>query len=192
MKQKLFKTMLLLGALVVGLGNAWATDPVTLASWTFTSESYPANKTDFNATGGSCTGSTFNLNGSGAQWNSTKGYAFTAVTDITITLKTTVALPAGTAISFSADMFYNKAGNAPMTGFNLTASENGGSYATTGLDVTSLSLSNSSATKTCVYTLQSALAVNGTVAIKYTQTGKAGAGQGYFNNIAITYTPATP
>jgi uncharacterized protein YjdB len=193
MKQKLLKTMLLLCTLLVGgVSSAWATDPVTLASWTFTSESKPANNTDFKATGGSCTNSTFNLNGSGSTWNSTKGYAFTAVTDIIITLKTTVALPAGTEISFSADTYYNKASNAPMTGFTLTASENGGSYATTGLDVTSLSLSNSSATKTCVYTLQSALAVNGTVAIKYTQTGKAGAGQGYFNNIAIIYTPAAP
>ena len=186
--------MLLLCVLVGGISSAWATDPVTLASWTFTSGSKPANNTNFEATGGSCTGSTFYLNGSGSTWNTGagKGYAFTAVTDITITLKTTVALPAGTELSFSADIFYNKASNAPMTGFTLTASENGGSYSTSGLDVTSLSLSNSSTTKTCVYTLQSALAVNETVAIKYTQTGKAGSGQGYFNNIAIKYTPATP
>ena len=169
----------------------WATDPVTLASWSFTSKSYPSNETNFSATGGSCTGSTFYLNGTGSTWNSIKGYAFTAVTDIVITLKTTVALPAGTTISFSADTYYNKASNAPMTGFTLTASENGGSYATTGLDVTSLSLSTSSATKTCVYTLQNNLAVNGTVAIKYTQTGKAGAGQGYFGNINVTYTPVS-
>ena len=193
MKQKLLKCMLLLCILVLGgVGNLWATDPVTLASWTFTSGSKPANKTDFVATGGSCTSSTFYLNGSGSTWNNSKGYAFTEVTDITITLKTTVAFPAGTELSFSADIFYNKASNAPMTGFTLTASENGGSYSTSGLDVTSLSLSNSSTTKTCVYTLQSALAVNETVAIKYTQTGKAGSGQGYFNNIAIKYTPATP
>ena len=193
MKQKLLKSMLLLCILVLGgASNLWATDPVTLASWTFTSGSKPANKTDFVATGGSCTSSTFYLNGSGSTWNNSKGYAFTEVTDITITLKTTVALPAGTELSFSADIFYNKASNAPMTGFTLTASENGGSYSTSGLDVTSLSLSNSSTTKTCVYTLQSALAVNETVAIKYTQTGKAGSGQGYFNNIAIKYTPATP
>ncbi len=168
-------------------GTAWAAD-VTLASWTFTSESYPSNKTNFLATDGSCLESTFYLNGTGSTWNTNKGYAFTAVTDITITLKTTVALPAGTEISFSADTYYNKASNAPMTGFNLTASENGEAYSTTGLNIISLSLSNSSATKTCVYTLQSALAVGETVAIKYTQTGKAGAGQGYFGNIIITYT----
>ena len=168
-------------------GTAWA-EEVTLASWTFTSESYPSNKTNFLATGGSCLESTFYLNGTGSTWNTNKGYAFTAVTDITITLKTTVALPAGTEISFSADTYYNKASNAPMTGFNLTASENGEAYSTTGLNIESLSLSNSSATKTCVYTLQSALAVGETVAIKYTQTGKAGAGQGYFGNIIITYT----
>ena len=194
MKKLLLKTLLLLCCMLAGVNSAWATDPVTLASWTFEDGdgNYPSNKTNFNATGGSCTSSTFYLNGTGSTWNSTKGYAFTSVTDITITLKTTVALPAGTEISFSADTYYNKASNAPMKGFNLTASENGGSYSTTGLDVTSFSLSTSSQTKTCVYTLQSALAVNGTVAIKYTQTGKAGSGQGYFNNIAITYTPATP
>ena len=176
--------MLLLCALVVGSSSVWATDQ-TYASWTFTSDNKPAIKTDFSATGGPCTESTFYLDGAGATWNSTKGFAFTAVTSITLTLKLISALPAGSKITFSADTYYRNANNAPMTGFTLTASENGGDYATTGLNVTSLSLSNSSATKTCVYTTQNALDEDQTLAIKYTQTGKAGTGQGYFNNIVI-------
>lgn len=180
---------MLVALLCAGFTSAWGGE-VTLALWTFTSESYPANKTNFTATSGPCEESTFYLNGTGSTWNNSKGYAFTAVTDITITLKTTIALPAGTEIKFSANTFYNKASNAPMTGFNLTASENGGNYSTTGLNVSSFSLSTSDAKKECVYTLQNDLAVGKTVAIKYTQTGKAGAGQGYFNNISIAYTPA--
>jgi len=185
MKQKsLLKTMLLLCALIVGSGSVWAADE-TYASWTFTSESFPSNKTNFSATGGPCNESTFYLNGTGSTWNSSKGYAFTAVDDITLTLKLTSALPAGSKITFSADTYYNKASNAPMKGFSLSVSENGGTSSTTGLDVTSFSLSTSSETKTCVYTTQTALAVGNTIAIKYTQTGKAGSGQGYFNNIEI-------
>ena len=176
--------MLLLCAMIAGSSSVWADDQ-TYASWTFTSDNKPANKTNFSATGGPCTESTFYLDGTGATWHSTKGFAFTAVTSITLTLKLTSALPAGSKITFSADTYYNNKTNAPMTGFNLTASENGGDYTTTGLNVTSLSLSNSSATKTCVYTTQNALAMDNTIAIKYTQTGKAGSGQGYFNNILI-------
>ena len=162
----------------------WAEDE-TYASWTFSSESYPSNKTNFSATGGACDESTFYLDGSGSTWNTSKGYAFTAVTSITLTLKIVNALPAGSEITFSADTYYNKATNAPMTGFTLTASEDGSDFSTTGLDVTSLSLSTSSATKTCVYTTQEALAAGKTIAIKYTGTGKAGSGQGYFGNIVI-------
>ena len=176
--------VLLLCALIVGSSSAWGADE-TYASWEFTSDSYPANKTNFSATGGTCTQSTFYLNGSGSQWNDTKGYAFTSVTSITITLKLESALPAGSKLTFSADTYYNKANNAPMKGFDLTASENNGEYTTTGLNVTSLSLSTSSATKTCIYTTQNALAAGETIAIKYTGTGKAGVGQGYFGNIII-------
>lgn len=190
-KQHLLKSMLLLCALVVGSNSLWAVD-ITYAEWTFTSESYPSNSTNFSATGGPCTESTFYLNGSGSTWNSTKGYAFTAITDITLTLKLATALPAGSKVTFSADTYYNKSSNAPMTGFSLSVSENGGSYTTTGLNVTSFSLSNSSATKTCVYTTQSALAAGKTIAIKYTGTGKAGAGQGYFGNIIITGPTVVP
>ena len=164
--------------------NVWGADE-TYASWVFTSDSHPANKTNFSATGGTCTQSTFYLNGTGSTWNDTKGYAFTAVTSITITLKLESALPAGSKLTFSADTYYNRASNAPMKGFNLTASENDGEYTTTGLNVTSLTLSTSSATKTCIYTTQNALAAGKTIAIKYTQTGKAGGGQGYFGNIII-------
>ena len=102
MKHFTFNFKWLVMSLLLCIGSsAWATDPVTLASWTFEDGdgNYPSNKTNFNATGGSCTSSTFYLNGTGSTWNSTKGYAFTAVTDITITLKTTVALPAGTEIT---------------------------------------------------------------------------------------------
>ena len=164
--------------------SVWGAD---LAEWTFTSESYPANKTDFAATDGAFkAGSTFYLNGTGSTWNTTKGYAFTAVTDITITLKLAKAVEAGTEITFAADMYYNKASNAPMTGFDMSVSVNGGAAGTTGLDVTSLALSNSSANKQVVYTTQTDLAANSTVALIYTQKGKAGAGQGYFSNVSIT------
>ena len=184
----------LFAMLALGVGNAWA-ETETLASWTFTSSSYPKNKTNFSATGGTCkTGSTFYLNGSGSTWNTSagKGYAFTAVTDITITLKLANPISAGTEITFAADMFYNKATNAPMKGFNVAVSSNGGTYVTTGLNVTSISLSNSSQNKAVVYTAQSDLEKDATIAIKYTQTGKAGAGQGYFNNITITAEQSLP
>lgn len=184
----------LFATLALGVGNAWA-ETETLASWTFTSSSYPKNKANFSATGGTCkTGSTFYLNGSGSTWNTSagKGYAFTAVTDITITLKLANPISAGTEITFAADMFYNKASNAPMKGFNVAVSSNGGTYVTTGLNVTSISLSNSSQNKAVVYTAQSDLEKDATIAIKYTQTGKAGAGQGYFNNITITAEQSLP
>ena len=184
----------LFAMLALGVTNAWA-ETETLASWTFTSSSYPKNKTNFSATGGTCkTGSTFYLNGSGSTWNTSagKGYAFTAVTDITITLKLANPISAGTEITFAADMFYNKASNAPMTGFNVAVSSNGGTYVTTGLNVTSISLSNSSQNKAVVYTAQSDLEKDATIAIKYTQTGKAGAGQGYFNNITVTAEQSLP
>lgn len=170
----------------------WATDPVTLAAWTFSSTSYPANRTNFAATSGTCTGSTFYLDGTGSTWNTGagKGYAFTAVTSVTITLKLSEALPVGTQITFAADIFYNKASNAPMKGFDMSVSVNEGSFGTTGLTPTSISLTNNSANKSITYTTQSALAKNATIALKYTQTGKAGAGQGFFNNITIVYTPS--
>lgn len=165
----------------------YQTSTANLASWAFTSESYPANKTDFDATSGVCTESTFYLNGSGSTWNATKGYAFTAVTDIVISIVAANPMEAGSTITLSLDSFYNKASNAPMTGFNLSVSESDGAYVTTGLSVTSWSLSTSSATKTVTYTLQDNVAKNSTVKFKLTQTGKAGAGQGYLNNIVTSY-----
>ncbi|MGM9860287.1 MAG: Ig domain-containing protein, partial [Muribaculaceae bacterium] len=158
----------------------------TLASWTFTSSSYPANKTAFAATDGTCLESTFYLDGTGSTWSSSKGYAFTAVTSITLTLRTTVAIPSNTVISFAADMFYNKSSNAPAKGYDLTVSENGGTATTTGLDVTSISLSDSKATKTVNYTTQTNLAVGATIELIYTQTGMVGSGQAYFGNIVIS------
>ena len=175
--------------LTVGVGNVWGEE--TFAAWEFTSSSYPQNKTNFGATSGSMmTSSTFYLNGSGSTWNTSKGYAFTVVTDITITLTLNQTVPAGTAITLSAATFYNKASNAPMKGFDITAKEGTGSYGTTGLSTTSWSLSTSSATKSVTYTTQAELVSGKTIVFKLTQTGKAGAGQGYFNDINITGTIA--
>lgn len=161
-----------------------------LATWTFTSASYPAKKTYFKATGGTCPESTFYLNGSGAQWNTSagKGYAFTAVTDITLTLKTTVAIPQNTVISFAADMFYNKASNTPVTEYTLTVKENGGDESTTGLDKTSIPLSNSKATNTVNYTTQTNLAAGATIEFIYSRKDDKpkGSGQAYFGNIVIS------
>ena len=179
--------LLLVMFLTLTASAAWG-DTETLAKWTFTSSSYPSNNTNFDATDGTCkTGSAFYLNGSGSTWNTSsgKGYAFTVVNDITITLKLSKAIPTATKITFSADMFYNKDSNAPMTGFSMSVSENGSTFTTTGLDVTSISLSTTSANKKIVYTTQTALAKDATIQLKYTQTGKKGAGQGYFNNIQV-------
>lgn len=161
----------------------------TLASWAFTSGNYPANKTNYKNNGNNdlATG-TFYLNGTGSQWNTPKGYAFTAVTDITITVTATNALKKGAKITFSMDTYYNKASNAPMKGFNLTAAEGEATASTTGLSVTSFSLSTSSATKSVDYTLQNDVSAGSTVKLILTQTGKAGAGQGYINNIKAEYT----
>ena len=176
----------LFAMLALGVGNAWA-ESETMATWTFSSSSYPKNKTNYEATSGTCkTGSTFYLNGTGSQWHNTKGYAFTAVTDITITIKLSKAISAGTPLTFSADMFYNNSSNAPMTGFDLSVSEKGSAYSTTGLSATSISLSNSSANKAVKYTTQNALDKDATIQLKYTGKGKAGAGQGYFGNIKVT------
>lgn len=170
----------------LGVGNAWGE---TFAAWSFTSSSYPSNKKDFDATSGTMrTSSTFYLNGSGSTWNSTKGYAFTAVTDITITLTLNQAAPAGTKITLSAATYYNKASNAPMNGFSIQAKEGTGSFGTTGLSATSWSLSSSSATKTVIYTTQATLASGTKIVFKFTQTGKAGSGQGYFNDISVSGT----
>ena len=161
----------------------------TLASWSFTSSSYPLNKTNYanNGSDDLATG-TFYLNGTGSTWNTSKGYAFTAVTDITITVTATKALKKGAKISFSMDSFYNKSSNAPMTGFDLTAAEGEATASTTGLSVTSFSLSTSSATKSVDYTLQNDVSAGSIVKLILTQTGKAGAGQGYIDNIKAEYT----
>ena len=160
----------------------------TLASWDFTSSSYPENKTNYANNGSEdLAEGTFYLNGTGSTWNTSKGYAFTAVTNITITVKATKALKKGAKITFSMDTYYNKDKNAPMKGFNLTAAE-GATASTTGLSVTSFSLSSSSATKSVVYTLQNDVSAGSTVKLILTQTGKAGAGQGYIDNIKAEYT----
>ena len=173
---------------VFGVGNAWGAT-TTLAGWTFTDESYPSNKTNFTATTGTMTSSsTFYLNGTGSTWNVTKGYAFTAVTDITITLTLTQAVPKGTVFTLTAATFYNKASNAPMTGFTITAKEGTGSFASTGVGTTSWSLSTSSSSPTTTYTTQAALASGTAIAFKLTGTGKAGSGQGYIGDITITAT----
>ena len=190
-KQNSLKLLLCILLTCMGV-SAWGTD-VDLASWTFTSgtagTNYPSNKTNFKATSGTCTESTFYLNGSGSTWNTSKGYAFTAITSMTVTVKLVSAVTKGTEITFAGDMFYNKSTNAPVTGYNLTASINSGTASTTGLSATSISLSNSSATKSVTYTAQSDLAVGTTIALIYTQTGKAGQGQAFVNNIKVT-TPA--
>ena len=161
----------------------------TLASWSFTSSSYPANKTNYanNGSDDLATG-TFYLNGTGSTWNKTKGlYAFTAVTDITITVKATNALKQGSKITFSMDTYYNKTTNAPMKGFNLTVAEGDATASKTGLSVTSFSLSTSTANKSVDYTLQNDVSAGSTVKLILTQTGKAGTGEGYINNIKAKY-----
>lgn len=161
----------------------------TLASWNFTSSSYPANQTNYANNGSEdLTTGTFYLNGTGSTWNSSKGYAFTAVTDITITVTATKALKKGSKITFSMDTYYNKASNAPMKGFNLTAAEGDATASTTGLSVTSFSLSTSSATKSVDYTLQNDVSAGSTVKLILTQTDMAGSGQGYIDNIKAKYT----
>lgn len=162
-----------------------------LATFAFTSTSYPSNKTNFAATSGTCPASTFYLNGTGSQWNTTKGYAFTAVTDVTVTILPTKPLKQGSTIVLSMATFYNKASNAPMTGFTIKASESGNNAGTNagtnGLSVTSWSLSTTSATKSVTYTLQNDVAVGQSVVFILTGTGKAGSGQGYINDVIANY-----
>lgn len=163
----------------------------TLATWTFASDNYPTNKTDFinNGVSDKCIGCTFNLNGSGSTWNTAagKGYAFTAVTDITITIKAYNTLKKGARMILSMNSFYNKATNAPMKGFNITVKNGDGVASTTGCDKTSWSLTTSSSNYTLTYTLQNDVEINGTISFILTQTGKAGSGQGYVNNVKVEY-----
>ena len=158
-----------------------------LATFTFTQNSIPSNNTDFTATSGACPASTFRLNGSGSTWNTSKGYAFTSVTSVVVTVKAVKAFKKGATITLSMDTYYNKESNAPMKGFDITASESAGSSSTTGLNVTSWALSNSSTNKSVTYTIQNDVAVGGTVVFTLTGTGKAGAGQGYINNVKADY-----
>lgn len=164
---------------------AWAATK-TLASWNFTSSSHPANKKDFKATGGAYTESTFYLNGTGSTWNSSKGYAFTAITDMSITLVSTETIPANTVITFTGDMYFNASKNAPATGYTLTVSENEATASTTGLSTTSISLSTSKKNCSVTYTTQKTLTAGSTIKLIYTQTGKKGAGQAYVNNLVAS------
>lgn len=163
----------------------------TLATWIFTNDNYPANKTDFinNGVSDKYTGCTFNLNGSGSTWNTGagKGYAFTAVTDITIIIKASNTLKKGAKMILSMNSFYNKASNAPVKGFNIIVKEGDGIASTTGCDKTSWSLTASSSNYTVTYTLQNDVEQNDTISFILTQTGKAGAGQGYVNNVKVEY-----
>lgn len=183
--QRFFQTLCLIIVGCLWGSAAWA-ETKTLASWTFTSSSYPANKKDFKATAGVYTESTFYLNGTGSTWNSSKGYAFTAITDMSITLVSTETIPANTVITFTGDMFYNANKNAPVTGYTLTVSENGATASTTGLSTTSISLSTSKKNCSVTYTTQKTLTAGSTIKLIYTQTGKKGAGQAYVNNLVAT------
>ena len=121
-------TLLLSAMLLACATNLWAEE---VACWTFTSSKYPANKTNFAPTSGEATGSTFYLNGTGSTWNTSKlCWAFTAVTDITITFKVNTPIPVGSKIALSLDSYYNKATNAPMKGFTLSCKENEQSIST--------------------------------------------------------------
>lgn len=160
----------------------------TLASWAFTQDSYPSNNTDFFATSGACSQSTFYLDGSGSTWNTSKEiYAFTSVTDVTITVKAVKALKEGKTLTLSMDTYFNKTSNAPMKGFSIAVAESEGSAGTTGLSVQSWSLSTSSATKSVTYTIQHDVAAGSTVVFTLTGTDHAGSGQGYINNVNAFY-----
>lgn len=153
----------------------------TLCSWSFTSSSYPANKEDFIASEGSCGKSSLYLNGTGSTWNATRdSWAFTAITDMTINVVVNKKLKAGKKVTLSLDSFYNKAKNAPMKGFSLSVSAG-------VLDKNSWTLSTTSATYTAVCTLSKDIEPNETVKFTLTQTGKAGAGQGYMSNVKVLY-----
>ena len=164
---------------------AWA-ETKTLASWNFTSSSHPDDITDFKATGGVYTESTFYLNGTGSTWNSSKGYAFTVITDMSITLVSTETIPANTVITFTGDMYYNKSSNAPVKGYKLSVSENGATASTTGLSSTSITLSTSKKNYSVTYTTQTTLTAGSTIKLIYAQTGKKGSGQAFVNNLAAS------
>ena len=192
MKKSIFSALCFV-LLATTTQNAWGAEE--LASWTFSSgtagTNYPSNKTNFTATSGSCSNSTFYLNGTGSTWNDTKGWAFTAVTDIQITIKAASNITQGSVLTFKVTTFYNKASNAPMTGFSLTCKESTGSFGTTGLSTTSWSLSTSSAEYSVTYTTQNNIVKDNTIVLKLTQTGKAGAGQGFMGPIVVTMESGT-
>ena len=193
MKRKFFNfrvLWLLIPLLSLLTSSAWGAT-TTLAGWTFTSSSYPSNKTNFTATTGTMTtNSTFYLNGSGSTWNTGtgKGYAFTSVTSITITLTLNQAAPSGTAITLAADAFYNKDSNKPVGSYGITVKVGSGSASTTGVGTTTWTLSNSSDNKSTTYTTQSALNSGTAIQFILTASGSSGSGQAYFNNVTIKAT----
>lgn len=177
--------------LTIGVGNAWGTE-TTLAAWSFTSSSYPSNNSNFSATSGTMsTNSTFCMNGSGSTWNDTKGYAFTSVSTVVVTLKLNQKLAAGAQITLAADVYYNKAKNAPVTSYAITTKVGSAAASNTGVGTTSWSLSTSSTNKTSTYTTQAEIASGTTIQFILTASGSAGSGQAYFNNVTIKSTTYT-
>ena len=175
-------------ALLVSVGSVFAAEDI-VASWMFTSDAYPKNSTNFEATDGTWkTNSSFYLNGTGSTWNTNKGYAFTAVTDITITVTAGSDIPRGAALKLEATTAFNKEKNAPMTGFDIACKVNGGTANTTGVSAKSWTLSTTATSYDVTYTTQEDLKQGATISFILTQTGKAGSGQGYINNISVTYT----
>ena len=183
--------------LCLGYGNVWGAT-TTLAGWTFSSgtagTNYPSNNTNFGATSGTMsTNSTFCMNGSGSTWNSAtgKGYAFTSVSSVVITLKLNQKLAAGAQITLAADVFYNKAGNKPVGSYAITTKVGSAAASSTGVGTTTWTLSSSSANKTSTYTTQAEIASGTTIQFILTASGASGSGQAYFNNVTIKSTTYT-
>ena len=176
---------LFFAALLVSVSSIFAAGNV-VASWTFTSGSYPANSTDFAATAGTWkTSSVFNLNGTGSTWStSKKSYAFTAVTDITVTVVAGEDIAKGTTFKLAGTTAYNKSTNAPVTGFNITCKENNGTATET--TPKSWSLSTTLKDYEVSYTTQQDLQKGAKISFVLTQTGKIGSGQAFINNISVT------
>ena len=196
LKSRKFLSILAL-LLTIGVGNAWGAT-TTLAGWTFTSgtagTNYPSNNTNFGATSGTMsTNSTFCMNGSGSTWNSGagKGYAFTSVSSVVITLKLNQKLAAGAQITLAADVFYNKASNKPVGSYAITTKVGSAAASSTGVGTTTWTLSNSSANKTSTYTTQAEIASGTTIQFILTASGSSGSGQAYFNNVTIKSTTYT-
>lgn len=193
MKRKLQIMVLMLLGIVLSINQVWGAEPVSLAKWTISTK--PTSGSPIAMSSGTATGSTCTLTGTIGGIKTKDNYSvvyFSAISNVKFSLKVPQAIPAGTELSFKFDASYNKASNAPWKGVSIKVKEGSSTEGTNGLSFTSLSFTTSVSNYSFTYTTQTNVAKDAIILVTLTQTGKAGSGEGYFNNAEITTQSGSP